>query len=413
MSPQAMPANAPAADDGDGQLPDLGLSREQTERLITPTREVKDQSVEGIALCLSGGGYRAMLFHVGTLWRLNEFGLLFRLQRISSVSGGSITGAVLGAKWNRLTWQSVDNGGGVTRIVARSFAEEVVEPIRHLAGRTIDVDAITLGMLLPGSAGNRLARAYQKYLFGKITLQGLPDRPRFVINATNVKSGALWRFSKPYMADWRVGMVRDPQINLAVAVGASSAFPPFLSPLRLRFDPSTFTPAEDARLTGRPHDREAMLTDGGVYDNLGLEAAWKHYRTILISDGGGKTEQEESIRADWPRHLRRILEVTDNQVRSLRKRQVISSFQAGLRQGAYWGIRTDIREYQLTDALDCPLRATTALAEIPTRLKALPAAEQERLINWGYAVCDAAVRKHLPGSWTGRPAFPYPTVGVG
>jgi predicted acylesterase/phospholipase RssA len=97
MGPQALPANAPAADDGDGQLPDLGLSREQT-KLITPTREVKDQPVEGIALCLSGGGYRAMLFHLGTLWRLNEFGLLFRLQRISSVSGGSITGAILGAR---------------------------------------------------------------------------------------------------------------------------------------------------------------------------------------------------------------------------------------------------------------------------------------------------------------------------
>src|SRR5262245_28221555 len=45
----------------------------------------------GIALCLSGGGYRAMLFHLGALWRLNEAGLLSQLKRISSVSGGSIT----------------------------------------------------------------------------------------------------------------------------------------------------------------------------------------------------------------------------------------------------------------------------------------------------------------------------------
>jgi NTE family protein len=46
---------------------------------------------EGIALCLSGGGYRAMLFHLGALWRLNELGYLPTLARISSVSGGSIT----------------------------------------------------------------------------------------------------------------------------------------------------------------------------------------------------------------------------------------------------------------------------------------------------------------------------------
>jgi NTE family protein len=54
------------------------------------------QPEQGIALCLSGGGYRAMLFHLGSLWRLNEAGLLPKLDRISSVSGGSIAAGVLG-----------------------------------------------------------------------------------------------------------------------------------------------------------------------------------------------------------------------------------------------------------------------------------------------------------------------------
>ena len=61
----------------------------------------------GIALCLSGGGYRAMLFHVGCLWRLNQLGLLGRLNRISSVSGGSITAGVLGLsliRWRLPRW---------------------------------------------------------------------------------------------------------------------------------------------------------------------------------------------------------------------------------------------------------------------------------------------------------------------
>ena len=44
---------------------------------------------DGAALCLSGGGYRAMLFHVGALWRLYEAGRLQDIKRISSVSGGS------------------------------------------------------------------------------------------------------------------------------------------------------------------------------------------------------------------------------------------------------------------------------------------------------------------------------------
>jgi NTE family protein len=79
----------------------------------------------GIALCLSGGGYRAMIFHVGVLWRLNEAGYLRRLARVSSVSGGSITAGVLGLKWPRLAF----DGGGV----ARGFGAEVVEPLRALA----------------------------------------------------------------------------------------------------------------------------------------------------------------------------------------------------------------------------------------------------------------------------------------
>jgi hypothetical protein len=60
---------------------------------LQPIREIPGdetkQPRQGMALCLSGGGYRAMVFHLGSLWRLNEAGLLKKLSRISSVSGGS------------------------------------------------------------------------------------------------------------------------------------------------------------------------------------------------------------------------------------------------------------------------------------------------------------------------------------
>lgn len=67
---------------------------QQPEKAGSETDD-KDKPISGIALCLSGGGYRAMLFHLGALWRLNEWGYLPQLNRISSVSGGSITAAVL------------------------------------------------------------------------------------------------------------------------------------------------------------------------------------------------------------------------------------------------------------------------------------------------------------------------------
>src|SRR2546421_7984178 len=97
----------------------------------TDPEEVEGKLDPGMALCLSGGGYRAMLFHLGSLWRLNEFGLLPHLDRVSSVSGGSITAATLALAWNEL---SFDEEG-----VAHNFPEKVAVPVRRLAGKTVDL----------------------------------------------------------------------------------------------------------------------------------------------------------------------------------------------------------------------------------------------------------------------------------
>ncbi len=381
------------------------------DNLNSPVEEIDTHSThktveEGIGLCLSGGGYRAMLFHVGSLWRLNEAGYLPKLDRVSSVSGGSITAATLGAAWNQLDF---DASG-----VARGFASKVVVPIRAMAEKTIDVGSVIFGMLLPGTIAEKVRNYYEQYLFGNKTLQDLPDDPpRFVINATNVQSGALWRFMKPYMRDWRVGEVKRPQLPLATAVAASSAFPPFLSPLKLRLDPSSYTPDSGADLQSKPFMREPVLTDGGVYDNLGLETVWKRYQTVLVSDAGGHLEPEAHPKTDWARHTIRVLFLIDNQVRSLRKRQTIQSFIQGSREGAYWGIRSDIAHFGLTDALPCPVAQTLALANLPTRLKRIEPLTQERLINWGYAVCDAALRRHANPELPSPLGFPFSQAGVG
>src|SRR5688572_29643903 len=111
-----------------------------------------DNPQPGTALCLSGGGYRAMLFHVGALWRLNECGYLKKLARISSVSGGSIAAALLGMKWARLQFD-LNHG------IARAFEAEVVDPIRRLASRTIDRGAVLGGIFLPGSISDKVTEA--------------------------------------------------------------------------------------------------------------------------------------------------------------------------------------------------------------------------------------------------------------
>jgi NTE family protein len=346
-----------------------------------------------------------MVFHLGALWRLNELGYLNRLSRISSVSGGSITAAVLGMNWGRLEF---DEAGR-----ARAFEEHVVGPVRSLANRTIDLGAIGRGILTPGrSINDKVAGAYRKLLFSDRTLQDLPDDPRFVINAANVQSGALWRFMKPYMRDWRVGEVKSPTLPLAVAVAASSACPPMLSPAKLRLNPNVFTPDTGEDLQREPYTSDVVLTDGGVYDNLGLETAWKRYDTILVSDAGGRMAAKPNPVRNWLGHGLRVVGVLDNQVRSLRKRQLIWSYKANMREGAYWSSWSSVGNYGIGTSLECPRSRTLELAELSTRLAKLAEEVQMRLVNWGYAICDVAMRKHVDTSLPEPSAFPYPEARV-
>lgn len=362
---------------------------------------------DGVGLCLSGGGYRAMLFHLGTLWRLHEGGLLWRLDRISSVSGGSITAAVTALAWDRL-----QEG----RDAIAPFVDHVVTPVRELAGRTIDKRSIIRGLLLPGSISDQIVRLYRQSLFGEATLQDLPDQPRFVINATSLQTGTLWRFSKPYMGNWQVGRIMNPTTSIAEAVAASSAFPPFLSPRSIRLDPASFTKDPKAPLQRAPFTSEAILSDGGVYDNLGLETVWKRYRSVLVSDAGMKIDPTGAPPTDWAFGSKWVTDIVDGQVRALRKRQLLGSLTAPAkdpngRSGAYWSIRSRVGDYPAPSSLDCPAISTDQLAAVPTRLAALPGDLQERLINWGYAMCDVAVRSWFDQSLSAAPRFPY-AIGV-
>src|SRR6516225_10282615 len=213
------------------------------------------QPCEGIALCLSGGGYRAMLFHLGSLWRLNELQYLPKLGRISSVSGGSITSGALALNWKNLGFDA--NG------FALNFDKQLTQPIRGMASHSIDISSIVAGIL--GGVSKHVQDHYNKYLYSHAKLQDITDTPRFVFNVTSLQTGVLWRFSKPYMGDYLVGLVRNPDLALATAVAASSAFPPVLSPVVLSLDPPASMTQSRRRRKSRPPSsarRLFSLTEG-------------------------------------------------------------------------------------------------------------------------------------------------------
>ncbi len=151
-----------------------------------------------------------MLFHLGAIWRLNEVGYLPKLTRVSSVSGGSITAGVLGLKWKELSFE-----GGV----ATNF-HIVVEPVMEMAGRNVHIPAILKGLFGRGNVADQVAKAYRKQLYGEATLKDLPrdgEGPRFVFNAANLQSGALFRFSRRALAiPGRLCGTRRPRWRRAV-----------------------------------------------------------------------------------------------------------------------------------------------------------------------------------------------------
>jgi NTE family protein len=355
---------------------------------------------EGIALALSGGGFRATLFHIGACWRLLELGVLSKLKRISSVSGGSIFAGVLAASWDRLK----------ADLTTANYQALVVEPLRAFCRQSVDSAAIAEGALTPWeSAGEHIENRYRSALFD-IGLNQLPDTPIFVFNATNLQTGRSFRFSKPYMGDYLIGLIRNPTVPLAKAVAASSAFPPFLSPIILD-KPGIFEPVEGAIYNAdSQYTNRIYLSDGGVYDNLGLETVWNRFQTILVGDAGAPFNVIATLQTDWIRQTLRALDIATDQARALRKRALIDDFQRAVRTGTYWGINTDITNYHLPTALHCTDAIVKPLAQIRTRLNPVNDEEQEKLINWGYALSDAAVRTHVPQAVAINrdAAFPYP-----
>ncbi|WP_439543376.1 patatin-like phospholipase family protein [Hyphomicrobium sp.] len=363
---------------------------------LVQARKLEDM----IGLCLSGGGFRATIYHVGALIRLNELGLLPRLQEIASVSGGSITAGMLAVAWKRLLF---DEQG-----TAVNFHAEVAEPLLRFSRVPVDLKAIAFGLLPGCSAADSVAASYDRHLFKGAGLQDIPDTPRFTFMATNLQTGSGWRFAKAYAADFRVGRIDVPQIPIARVVAASSAFPPFLSPVRIAFAPGSVKTTVGADLHRAPFTERAILSDGGVYDNLGLERVWKRCRTVLVSNAGKTVPELGSPTGRWIGQTLRTLNLVQQQAENSRRRILFGMSNLGQRNVANWSIDTPIDAYGLDGALSVSADDVRRAATMRTRLNSFSEEETALLLAVGYAGADAALRAR--GLATNAPAAKLPVA---
>jgi NTE family protein len=363
----------------------------------------------GTGLALSGGGFRASLFGLGSLWRLNELGWLGSLSRVTSVSGGSLTAGVLAARWSELEFDAAGH--------AVNFPQVVAAPLREFCARTLDWKAILCGLIPFVSAAGVARYAYERRLVrlanGEVARLGdLPppgSGPDFIFYATCLQTGSSFRFSREGLSDWKLGRLARTDITLGTALAASAAFPPFLSPLRLKTDSNQWR--DRPQIRDLPDAQRIcarlLLGDGGIYDNMGVEALWRSMDRVLVSDAGAPFAYVASLWTNWSSQLGRVRDILIEQTRALRRRMLIGDLQENRYTGVYWGIHTRIGEYSAAPLLCVDGAATQSLARISTRLKALDARTQEQLINWGYALADAAIRTHVDTSIP-RGNFPYP-----
>ena len=135
------------------------------------------------------------------------------------------------------------------------------------------------------------------------------------------------------------------------------------------------------------------VTDGGDYDNTGLEPAGKGHAVVLVSDAGGLFTEESDKGLLW--RIPRYQGIQERQARALRKRWLIAGFNQGALDGTYWSVGGAPSRYAGTSPGYSKSLAREVIAEIRTDLDAFSDAEAAVLENHGYLLADAAIRRHV------------------
>lgn len=252
----------------------LLVIHDRTTRPLRPAPPPRD-----VGLALSGGGSRAIAFHLGCLRALHDRRTLARVRVVSGVSGGAIATATYA--YSHESFPDLD--ARIQEFLRRGLQREIVRrALLHprvadaLAARTISGVAALGARALPrarrrGDAQPPLRRwasrtdAVEAALAHRLFDTNALDAPRrdeldVVINACDLRTGSAVRFGSRESGISRLGRLTEP-IPIATAVAASAAYPLLL--------PSLDRTYEFERRDGTRKRERVVLTDGGVFDNLG------------------------------------------------------------------------------------------------------------------------------------------------
>lgn len=246
-----------------------------------------------IGLALSGGGSRAIAFHLGCLRALDQRGVLQRVGVLSAVSGGSVVAALyayhddhfdvfekrvlallrrgLHGDVLKSALSPLHAAQSVTSSIVAGVAAKVAQTAKSigwarglLPGANPFVPSLLSRVQPPFPRWESRTSAFEMVLSRKHFRGATMERParnglHVILNATDLRTGTAFRFGSRNTSSYRYGIVSEP-VSVATAVAASAAYPVLLPSLHKRF---VFRQRDGTEQTHR-----VVLTDGGVYDNL-------------------------------------------------------------------------------------------------------------------------------------------------
>jgi NTE family protein len=363
-------------------------------------------SQQRIGLALSGGGVRAMAFHCGVLRWLAEEKRLEYITHVSTVSGGSL---LTGLVFNLAGWRWP---------TSEEYLGTVMPAVQQLLTTSSTQASALLRLLLPWnwryflSRANLVSQVIEHQWGVHARLADLPQTPVWSVNGTTAETGRRFRFKRDTCGDYELGYTVAGNFKVADAMAVSAAFPGLIGPLALRADHYEWqrrrswgaSPEEAERVT-LPYKR-LHLYDGGVYDNLGIEPLFDVGKRVLkgdidyliVSDAGAPLRRASP---HYAMRLKRVVDITMDQVRALRIRTLMPALISKPGMGAYVmmgmeaqkGIQMLLKELPSHDAQTAAellrqqwLSASVVdlAAQHPTNLDRLRPEHFERLATHGY-----------------------------
>ncbi len=317
-----------------------------------------------MGLALSGGGLRAVAFHLGTLRALEDVGLLDHIDVISGVSGGSLMTGIVGYSQDAFSELDAKTVGLLGRGLVVPAVWKLLHPRRlipvlwnfavvsvpNLAIEILSALAARIAALIPGfrsisqwlsawawplrrrySRTHVMADAIEEIVGSQLCSDATRQDKSIVFNACELRTGTAFRMSNERFGTWRFGFAPASELRVADAIAASAAYPALLPPFDWK------RPLEKNGVT---EQQRVIVTDGGVFENLGISVMEPGRNPVfnpigyepeilIASDAGAGQFAGTELPTSWPSRMVQVVSAVMRKVQDATKARLHTQAKAG------------------------------------------------------------------------------------